>query len=40
MRVSIIAKEAVIGSFVADAATMGLHWIYDTSKIDQLIADG
>ena len=30
----------MIGSFVADAATMSLHWIYSASKIKQLVADG
>jgi ADP-ribosylglycohydrolase len=28
---------AVVGSFVADAATMGLHWIYDPLEIQRLV---
>ncbi|KAG7395190.1 hypothetical protein PHYBOEH_004144 [Phytophthora boehmeriae] len=32
------ALAAVIGGFVADAATMGLHWIYDADKMKQLAA--
>eukprot|EP00286_Rhodomonas_abbreviata_P006512 CAMPEP_0181317490 /NCGR_PEP_ID=MMETSP1101-20121128/16497_1 /TAXON_ID=46948 /ORGANISM="Rhodomonas abbreviata, Strain Caron Lab Isolate" /LENGTH=320 /DNA_ID=CAMNT_0023424889 /DNA_START=201 /DNA_END=1163 /DNA_ORIENTATION=+ len=31
------AKNAIIGSFVADAATMGLHWIYDDAKLTGLV---
>ena len=31
------AKAAIIGAFVADAATMPLHWIYDTEKIQNLL---
>ncbi|KAG6620404.1 ADP-ribosylation/Crystallin J1 [Phytophthora cinnamomi] len=30
------ALAAVTGGFVADAATMGLHWIYDGDKMKQL----
>ncbi|RMX62048.1 hypothetical protein DD238_008472 [Peronospora effusa] len=30
------ALAAVTGGFVADAATMGLHWIYDDEKMKQL----
>lgn len=30
-------KAAVLGGIVADAATMGLHWIYDGSKITDLL---
>ena len=30
------ALAAVTGAFVADAATMGLHWIYDDEKMKQL----
>jgi ADP-ribosylglycohydrolase len=29
--------DAVVGSFVADAATMGLHWIYDPLEIQRLV---
>ncbi|EOD07762.1 hypothetical protein EMIHUDRAFT_218325 [Emiliania huxleyi CCMP1516] len=32
------ALHAVVGSFVADAASMPLHWIYNTSKVAQLVA--
>jgi hypothetical protein len=32
------ALAAVTGGFVADAATMGLHWIYDGDKMQQLAA--
>ncbi|GMF22396.1 unnamed protein product [Phytophthora lilii] len=32
------ALAAVTGAFVADAATMGLHWIYDADKMKQLAA--
>ncbi|CAD7700438.1 unnamed protein product [Ostreobium quekettii] len=31
------AKAAVLGSFVADAATMGLHWIYNVSHLQDLL---
>ncbi|CAM9977229.1 unnamed protein product, partial [Phaeothamnion confervicola] len=31
------ARDAILGAFVADSATSGLHWIYDTSKIDDLL---
>ncbi|CAH0485361.1 unnamed protein product [Peronospora farinosa] len=30
------ALAAITGGFVADAATMGLHWIYDDEKMKQL----
>jgi hypothetical protein len=30
----------VLGAFVADAATMPLHWIYDVAQIKQLVGDG
>lgn len=33
------AIAAVEGGFVADAATMGLHWIYDDKKIESLVKD-
>ncbi|KAK1928472.1 Crystallin J1B [Phytophthora citrophthora] len=32
------ALAAVTGGFVADAATMGLHWIYDGDKMQQLVS--
>lgn len=31
------AAAAVVGAFVADAATMGLHWIYDGGKMAALV---
>eukprot|EP00878_Enallax_costatus_P019783 GHUV01020885.1.p1 GENE.GHUV01020885.1~~GHUV01020885.1.p1 ORF type:complete len:325 (+),score=106.22 GHUV01020885.1:330-1304(+) len=31
------ARGAVVGALVADAATMGLHWIYDQGKIQELL---
>lgn len=31
------AQAAILGSFVADAAAMPLHWIYDTSEIARLV---
>eukprot|EP00191_Tetraselmis_sp_GSL018_P017201 CAMPEP_0177581442 /NCGR_PEP_ID=MMETSP0419_2-20121207/2150_1 /TAXON_ID=582737 /ORGANISM="Tetraselmis sp., Strain GSL018" /LENGTH=139 /DNA_ID=CAMNT_0019070485 /DNA_START=190 /DNA_END=606 /DNA_ORIENTATION=+ len=31
---------AILSSFVADAASMGLHWIYDVQKIKQLVGQG
>jgi hypothetical protein len=34
------AAAAVLGSFVADAATMGLHWIYDMAELQQHLAAG
>lgn len=33
------AKAAVLGAFVADAATMPLHWIYDPAKIQSILGD-
>jgi hypothetical protein len=33
------AKAAILGGFVADAATMPLHWIYDVEKIKELVGD-
>ncbi|GIM13290.1 hypothetical protein Vretimale_16437 [Volvox reticuliferus] len=33
------AVGAVLGALVADAATMGLHWIYDLEKIRELISE-
>eukprot|EP00198_Chlamydomonas_reinhardtii_P006704 XP_001696040.1 predicted protein [Chlamydomonas reinhardtii] len=32
------ATAAVLGALVADAATMALHWIYDTDKIQDLLS--
>jgi len=34
------ARAAIIGSWVADAATMGLHWIYNPNDIRQRLAAG
>lgn len=34
------ARAAVLGAFVADAATMPLHWIYNVKQIEQLVAGG
>eukprot|EP00803_Ostreobium_quekettii_P003274 evm.model.scf_647.2 EVM.evm.TU.scf_647.2 scf_647:34244-37107(+) len=31
------AKAAVLGGFVADAASMGLHWIYNVSHLQDLL---
>jgi len=28
-------KDAVLASFVADALSLGVHWVYDTSEIDK-----
>lgn len=28
------SKDAVMASFVADALSLGVHWVYDTSEID------
>lgn len=33
------AKAAILGGFVADAATMPLHWIYDVEKIKELVGN-
>jgi ADP-ribosylglycohydrolase len=33
------ARAALIGAFVADAATMPLHWIYPTKQIRDIIGD-
>jgi|EP01046_Picozoa_sp_COSAG06_P020000 hypothetical protein len=32
------AAAAVVGGFVADAATAGLHWIYDMAELQQRLA--
>lgn len=31
------AKAAVLGGLVADAATMGLHWIYNVGQLEDLV---
>lgn len=31
------ARAAMLGAFVADAATMSLHWIYDPSEIKAIL---
>jgi len=33
------ARNAILGSFVADAAAMGLHWIYDVDRVRELGGD-
>jgi hypothetical protein len=33
------AQGAILGSLVADAATMGLHWIYDLSKLQAVLQE-
>lgn len=33
------AVAAVVGAFVADAATMGLHWVYDMAELETLLAN-
>ncbi|MDC1368906.1 hypothetical protein N8290_05045 [Pseudomonadales bacterium] len=30
------AKNAILGAFVADAATMGLHWLYSQPRLLEL----
>jgi len=32
------ARQMILGSFLADAATMGLHWIYDQQEIADLVS--
>ena len=34
------ARAAILGSFVADAAAMGLHWDYSVAHIKALVGDG
>ncbi len=31
------AEAAILGGFVADAAAMPLHWIYDVNEIAKLV---
>jgi hypothetical protein len=31
------AQGAILGSLVADAATMSLHWIYEMEKLKELV---
>jgi len=33
------AEAAVLGSFLADSATVALHWIYDTVKLKGIVGD-
>ncbi len=28
-------KDAIIGSFIADALSLGVHWVYDTKEIEK-----
>lgn len=37
---SLRAEAAILGSFVSDAAAMGLHWEYSQAKIKQLVGSG
>ena len=30
------AKNSILGAFVADAATMGFHWLYSQRRISEL----
>ncbi len=34
------AQNSLLGAYVADAAALGLHWIYDTDRLTALAADG
>jgi len=36
MKISTSGQNAIIGALVADAATMGLHWLYDQARIAEL----
>ena len=38
--IAVRAEAALLGSFVADAAAMPLHWDYDASNIKRLVGDG
>lgn len=33
-------KNSVLGVLVADAAALGLHWLYDLERIHQVVGDG
>ena len=33
------ARAAMMGAAVADAATMGFHWLYDQERIAELAGD-
>lgn len=33
------ARAAVLGAFVADAASMPLHWIYDSNHLNSLVGN-
>lgn len=33
------SKNGIVGAFVADAATMPLHWIYDREKLKSILGD-
>ena len=35
-----LKKNTLLGAYVADAAALGLHWIYDTDRIAALAVDG
>ena len=37
MTVAHRASAAVLGAFVADCASLGLHWIYDQGKITDIV---
>ena len=30
------AKNAILGALVADAASMGLHWLYSQQRLSEL----
>lgn len=32
-------KSALLGTFVGDAASMPVHWIYDNSKLKETLGD-
>ena len=33
-------RDAVLGALVADAASLGLHWLYDVDRIASVVGDG
>ena len=39
MKISTAGQNAIIGALVADAAAMGLHWLYDQARIAELASD-